>query len=388
MQASAFAVARKLGLETVCVDPASNATCRELAHHFYVADLADMGALESIASRHGVDGVMTLAADYPLDASSALCAKLGLSGPSPSAVAVARDKARLRQQTCGALPITPRWHAFDSLEAALACVLFGKVDCVVKPADSSGGRGVYQLDRDADQNTRLAALQTAFAASKRGRVMVEEFIPGPEYSIESLTFEGKTRTIAVTEKTTSGPPYFVEIKHVVPATLSADEYSTIVDFAKRVIDLAELDWCATHIEIKLSPSGPVLVEMAARLGGGFINTDLVPLALGVDMVKAVIDVSLGLAPDLNATKSRAAAIRFLIPAPGTFIGAHGMQRVRSLPGVERVVCDYSPQEQVGVVRDATGRKSYLICQAENTEMVRALADEAAEMIEFELIDHD
>jgi biotin carboxylase len=148
--------------------------------------------------------------------------------------------------------------------------------------------------------------------------------------------------------------------------------------------LTGIDNCASHIEFKLTPRGIVLIEAAARLGGGFINTDLVPLALGVDMVRAAIDVALGEPPSLEPTRSAVAAIRFLIPRPGTFGGVDGVDAVARTPGVHRVVCEYAVGETIPVVRDATGRKSHLICHATSAAEVNALVKRCAETVTFRM----
>lgn len=384
MQVEALQVARRLGLATVCVDPSTDAPCRVLADAFHVADLRDLPALEKIAARHDIDGVLTLAADYPLPAVSHLCASFDLEGPSSEAVARVCDKAKLREATSRELGNAPRWREFTSVSAASECELLRAGASIVKPVDSSGGRGVTQLTPASAPMEVAAAVETALGASKAGRVVIEEFVAGPEFSAESITYRGKTRTVAITEKFTSGAPYFLEVGHVVPAELPAETTRAIERFIERVVALTGIDNCASHVEFKLTPRGIVLIEAAGRLGGGFINTDLVPLALGVDMVRAAIDVALGEQPSLEPTRREAAAIRFLIPPSGTFGGVDGLADVARMPGVHRVVCEYALGEKIPVVRDATGRKGHLICHAENPSEVKAMAQRYTETIVFQV----
>lgn len=384
MQAEAFKVARSVGLRTVCVDPNPSAPCVELADHFYAADLADVPALTEVAKQHSVDGVMTLAADYPMPAAARLCATLRLSGPSPEAVATVCNKAELRRATASRFVTSPRWQTFARDTGANVRALLERSACIFKPVDSSGGRGVTLLTHASSDDEVRAAFDLALAASRSGEMLVEEFVEGAEFSVESFTFHGQTTTVAITEKATSGPPFFMEVGHVVPAPLPDEQRRLIERFVAEVVTATGLDNCATHLELKLGSAGPVLIEVAGRLGGGFINTDLVPLATGVNMVKGVIDVALGIAPDLRATKRAGAAIRFLIPPPGVLLETLGVAAAEEAPGTQRVVCEYRPGETIPVVRDATGRKAYVISTGDTPSEARSRARGAENRVVFRM----
>ena len=381
-QVAALKAARRLGLTAICADPNPNALGREIAHHFHAVDLGDVPALKQIAVRHEIAGILTLAADYPLEAAAIIGRELGLCGPTIDAVKITRDKSRLRECMSQHSVRAPHWQDFTSPADAESSDLLRSMTCIIKPTDSSGGRGVHYLTPSSTIEEIRRAIEVAFLHSKKARIVVEEYVEGKEYSVESLTFGGVTHTVAITGKFTSGPPYFVETGHVVPAQISNAEAQEISDYVANLVRLIGLDSCATHTELKLTPDGPMLIELAARLGGGYINTDLVPLATGVDMVCAVIDIALGLKPDLQPAAKKAAAMKFLIPSPGVLDSVTGLDSARSLAGMHRAVCDYQSGDRVGVVRDATGRKCYIIGSAENAQAAIALIDQAAAKIEF------
>jgi biotin carboxylase len=270
----------------------------------------------------------------------------------------------------------------------MRCPLLTTGPAIVKPVDSSGGRGVYRTTVHSTEAEKKAAFEFAFSMSPRRRILVEEFVQGPEFSVESITWRGRTRTVAITGKTTSGPPYYFEVGHVVPAPLGATAAASIRATVKSIIDLTGIDNCATHAELILTEKGPVLVEIAARLGGGYINTDLVPLALGVDMVRSIIDVALDREPDLEATRQRAAAIRFIIPEPGVVSVVTGIDEVKSLDGIARVVCDYAPGDAVPTVRDATGRRCYVIGSAPDVPAVQRLIEKATSTLRVQTRNHE
>ncbi len=77
------------------------------------------------------------------------------------------------------------------------------------------------------------------------------------------------------------------------------------------VEAIGLDNCAAHTELKLTEKGPIIIEIGARLGGDFITSDIVPLATGVDMLKNVISISLGININIEKTKNVFAGIQFI-----------------------------------------------------------------------------
>ena len=181
---------------------------------------------------------------------------------------------------------------------------------IVKPIDSSASRGVKKV---STYNELIQAFNYAISYSRQKAIIIEQFIEGPEYSVESLTQNGQTYVIAITEKYTSGSEgnYFVEDQHIIPADLLPQQEPVICEYIKKIIKGFKIDNSATHAELKLTENGPVLIEIAARLGGDFIASDLVPLATGVDMLENVIKIALNETINIASNKSLYSGIRFI-----------------------------------------------------------------------------
>lgn len=92
--------------------------------------------------------------------------------------------------------------------------------------------------------------------------------------------------------------YFVEDTHIEPARISEREYKLISDTVLNTIKLIGLNNCPSHTEIKLNDTGAYIIEIACRLGGDYITSDLVPLSTGVDMLENLINCSLGIPIDI------------------------------------------------------------------------------------------
>jgi len=382
-QLPAITAARKLGLRVAAVDPDPQAIGLGVADARLVVDLADFEAILGFARRERVCGVVTLGADYPMPTLARLCAVLDLPGPSVDAVDKATNKRRMRDALAAAGVPCPnfRW-ARSADEARLALEEIG-VDAVFKPAMSHGSRGVSLVPAGSPAKVVDAAYRHAERQTRADGVMIEAFVDGPECSVETLTYRGHSAIVAVTEKLTSTPPYFVELGHNQPSRFSAEERRLLGDCAVASLAALGIDNAAGHCEIRLAGAGPVVMEAAARLGGGFICSHLVPLSTGIDLVAATIEVALGRQPSLApAHEGRPAAIRFLRALPGVVTEVLGVDAVASRAGVEEVAVYVRPGSTVPELVDDAGRAGHVICSAPTVDEAISLAEDAARGIDI------
>ncbi|MFJ3704450.1 MULTISPECIES: ATP-grasp domain-containing protein [unclassified Streptomyces] len=287
------------------------------------------------------DGVVT-SCDYYLPAAARIAGLLGLPGPSAEAMENACRKDATRRVLSAAGVPGPRFAVCaDGAEAAVAARDLG-YPLVVKPVDLCAGMFVRRVD-DEDQLAEACAAQAAFPYNARGQrrtphVLLEEFLRGPEVSVETVTCRGVAHVVGVTDKSVGGAPAFVETGHMFPAALSPGDLAAATGTALSAGAALGLDDVVAHTEIKLTEGGPRVVEVNPRPAGNRI-TELVRHVTGIDLATACIDVALGRDPDLRPldTGMRSAAIGFLVPDhAGTLASVEGADRVREAHGVLEV----------------------------------------------------
>ncbi|MGB5809256.1 MAG: ATP-grasp domain-containing protein [Polyangiales bacterium] len=367
MQMPALRAAKRAGHQVATVDPNPRAPGFDVSDEAHVADLADEARCLDVALSFRPDGVMTFAADYPMPMVGKIARALGLPGPSLDSILAATDKSVMRRVLSdGAVPI-PEWCVVYSEAETLEAMQGLQTDAVLKPARSSGGRGVTKLERDADRTTIREAFERARGVSPNDSspLLLEAFVDGPEFSVEAISANGVTRILAVTDKATTGPPHFVEVGHRQPSALDEADRVRVEDVTKRSIAALGLNDTPSHTELRLGPSGPVVVEIASRCGGGYICSHLVPISTGVDMVGAAVSVALGLTPNLEPTESRGAAIAFVRAEPGTVDSIGDVDVARKMPGVVELEAPIHAGDPVPVLRDARDRLGYCICEAQD-----------------------
>jgi biotin carboxylase len=255
--------------------------------------------------------------------------------------------------------------------------------CIVKPSRNSGSRGVTHIEERHNRSGFIRAFDRALQESRDPSVVIEEYVEGPEFSVEILSWNGKSTVIAVTDKVTTGTPHFVETGHSQPTRLAPSRNDLVIDAALRGVDALGLDWTAAHAEVKMSERGPLIIEIGARLGGDYITTELVPRSTGIDMVGGAIRLALGEPPDLQpVVPPKAAAIRYLVPEAGTVESVCGVDEARAMPGVDIVCVDVRPGDEVPEVTSSLTRGGHVIAKGHNTEGAIRNAEAACRTIQI------
>jgi len=314
-------------------------------------------AVQKRFRREEIAGVTTTS-DFYVPFVAELTAWLGLPGNSVDAVSICRNKALLRERLAEAGVAQPRFVAVTDVVQVLEAVGGVGLPCIVKPADDSGSTNVLLCNtiddavahagRVLDVRANVRGLPTA------GTVLVEEYIDGPEFSVELFdSFAG------VTEKSVTDGPSFVEHRHVFPA-VAEDVTAALVETARRAVAAAGMRLGPTHTELRLTPAGPVVIEVNPRLAGGMIP-ELIRLATGVDLVQQQLRLAVGLPLELTPRLSRAAAIQFLLAdREGTLVAVDGIERARRVDGVDQVTLTARVGTPIRPARDAYDRLGYVI----------------------------
>lgn len=381
LQLPAIEKAKEMGLEVIVVDMNPEAVGFKLPGvHKEVISTIDTPAIVEAAKRHRINSIMTLASDMPMQSVAAVCRELGLVGISEDTALKATNKAFMRDALkAGGVPIPMYFRVKDRGEfiASVEKIRSAGYRCIVKPADNSGSRGVDLLRDDADLE---AAFDYTARYSRGGEIVVEEFMEGPEVSVETLAIDGDVHVIQITDKLTTGAPYFVEMGHSQPSRLPKEATDRIRDVAIAANRAIGIQNGPSHTEIKLTKDGPKIVELGARLGGDCITTHLVPLSTGVDMVECSIRIALGEKIDLTPKWSKGSANRYLNTGAGRIRSIEGVNDAQALPGVVQVSIVHGVGEELGEIRSSSDRAGFVIAQADDAGEAVSVAERARAMI--------
>lgn len=375
--------AREMGLYVVVSDGNPKAPGAFLADDFVMASTYDVNATVEAAKRYHrekrpVDGVISVAADVPLTV-AAVAAALGLPGIPLETAQLASDKLAMKQRFAEKNIPIPWFQAVDSSAHLRELVGQRGLPLVSKPVDSRGARGVLRLSENVDLGW---AFQQARDNSPTGRVMVEEYLAGPQISTESLLLPSAAYTLGFSDRNYEFldrfSPYIIENGGEQPSILSTPDQEAVKRCAEAAGRAMGIEAGIAKGDMVLTSEGPKVIEIAARLSGGWFSTDQIPLATGVDLVGAAIRVALGESPsdeELTPRQQQGVAIRYFFPEPGMITAIHNVEKARQIPGVYKLDFFLGPGEMVESVTNHTQRCGYVIASGvDRSEAVSRAAD--------------
>lgn len=342
----------------------------------------------ALMCRAPADALLTFS-DYYVAIVAETAARLGLRYLDPVAARTCRDKHATRQALRQAgLPV-PEFHLASTLEEAAR--LSGEVSypCVVKPVNESSSKGVLRVENAAGLLAHFREIQGWRENARRqpmtGQVLVESLLAGPEFSVETFTLErGRTEVLGITAKHLSTPPFFVEMGHDFPAVLDGAVAERLTDAVLAALESVGYNFGPAHTEVRLTPKGPVVVEINPRLAGGMIP-ELVRLALGIDLLGALFDHLSGRSVDLRPTRDEWASIRFLtVPRHGRLAAVAGVEEARRLVTVREVHLSTRPGGEVRPAEEATHRLGHVIASGPDRQLVLAEVEAAMARITLDI----
>ena len=385
LQLPAIEKALAMGLQVVAVDMNPDAIGMKLSGVVAeVVSTIDIPAVVATAKKHRVDGVMTLASDMPIRSVAAVAKELDLVGITDDTALKATNKVIMRQALKDAGVPVPKFFKVSSKEEYDAVVRNFAVPLVVKPADNSGSRGIYKIADITCKELIEEAYTYSERYSRNGDIVVEEYMSGPEVSVETLTVDGECHVIQITDKITTGAPHFVEMGHTQPTRLPNDIPAWIAEVAKAANKAIGITNGPSHTEIIVTNEGPKIVELGARLGGDCITTHLVPLSTGVDMVECCIKIALGEKPDIEAKFHKGSAIRYFEQRAGIVTVINGIEEAKAIPGVQQVSIVHGVGETITDIDSSTARMGFVIAQGDDADDAATICDKAKNSLSIDI----
>lgn len=328
-------------------------------------DLADAG-LAGISS----------SSEYYVETAALIARELGLPGPDPKAIRACRDKGLQRRTLAKAGVGTHLFREVTTSGAASEAAAEFGFPVVVKPVSGSGNVGVRVCATELDVREQAEKV-LALTHNERGiplprKLLVEEYVSGPEFSVEVMS----GRCVGVTRKHLSPPPFPVEIGHDYPGLPACADREALRFAALTATRALGLTWGAAHVEVRLAAGGPSIIEVNPRLAGGFIP-ELVRQSDGIDLIAELVAAATGREPMEHVACCRSASVRFLLaPENGQLASIQGVNRAQAMAGV--VDAAIYPQQGASLIRrgDFRDRIGHVIACSDHQSNAIATAEAA------------
>lgn len=291
--------AHELGLYVITCDYLPDNIAHKYSDEYVNVSIIDKEAVLEVAKKLEIDGIMSFATDPGVVTAAYVAEKLGLPyGGSYESVSILQDKGRFRSFLTEHNFNVPHAKSYKNLEDALRDTDFFTWPVIVKPVDSAGSKGVTRVD---DKNELRRAIEYALDFSHCDQFIIEDFIEKKGCSSDTDSFSIDGKLVATTFSSQrfdvqSDNPY-APMAYSWPSTFSREHEDELTSEIQRLLTLLDMQSSIYNIETREGVDGKAYIMEVSPRGGGNRLAEMIRYASGVDMIKAAVQVAVGLQID-------------------------------------------------------------------------------------------
>lgn len=384
LQSFAIRKAKELGYHVLSVDgnPGAMGFCYADEHE--TIDIVDEEACLRYARRKGIDGVVTAATDFSVLTVSRIAGDLGLPGLDYEAAKTVKNKYLIRKRLFEArADDTEQAYEVCSVEQAEAIADKVTFPVMVKPCDGSGSRGASKV---LEKGGLKEACGEAMRNSISHKALIESFIEGREYGVESFVLGGEVHVLGVMKKWMTRPPFYAELGHAYPAGLPAALESKVKDCVRNAIKAIGINYGPVNMDVLITDGGGVhVIDVGARMGGNLIYSHVIPLGTGVDYPGNVIRAAVGDGVSFAETAKTPVATALLALTPGEVVAYPDVERFRQEKGLSYMSFLKQRGDMITPYRTNLDGCGYVVVTGEEVEECHRWAFEARDCFDREIV---
>ena len=350
MQLPAIKIAGEMGWITIVADGIINVPGEKYCDYFENIDLKDTEGMIKAALEYkktiGLDGVFTAGTDFS-ETVARVAEAADLPGISIEAAINASNKVKMRdafRKHGVSSPLFTSVGAVSSLDCAEITGMGIKFPMVVKPVDNMGSRGIRRIEECSQLED---AVRDALLFSRSGNVIIEEYLDGPEFSIDALIYDNEITICGFADRHIYYPPYFIEMGHTIPSIMDTRVSEEIFETFRAGVKALGITKGAAKGDIRLSRGKPYIGEIAARLSGGYMSGWTFPYSSGVDLTKGALKIAVGRHPgNLSPRFLQTSAERAVISIPGVIKDIVGIEKVKASENLKEFFLRVSSGDEI------------------------------------------
>jgi phosphoribosylglycinamide synthetase, ATP-grasp (A) domain len=351
--------AKEMGIETHVFAWEKDAIGKENSDFFYPISIIEKEKILEICKKIKIDGICSIASDLAMHTVNYIANKLNLKGNSLECTELTTNKYKMRERLSKFNLPCPKYILVKNKDIKKINLNEMIFPLIVKPTDRSGSRGIYKVNNDVELKS---AIKLALEESFSKEILLEEYILGDEYSVESISENGVHKVLQITKKYTTGAPNFIEKGHIEPTEIDNELYEKIEQIILKSLDVLEVTNGASHSEIKILGSDIKIVEIGARMGGDFIGSDLVKMSTDIDYLELVINIVLNkeniLSNIVKKNTNKIAVVKFIF-------SENDKEIINKIDN--KHIKELYIKEEFEKVKDSSTRNGYCLMEFRNTK---------------------
>ena len=327
----------------------------EIAPNFYEVDISDSIAVFELAKEIGIHGIITTGTDVCLESIGVVVDGLNLPGTCLESSKSCLNKTLMKERFSRFNVPTASYALIESVESGTEFFNSHSSACVIKPADSSGSRGVNRIESSSEI---LAALVDAQKYSASGEIIIEEWLEGEEFGAQAIIIDGKLKKLMLHSDITTPPPRRIPIGHGCPHPAESDLMPMVWGVVEHAVSALGIDNTISNIDFILAKDGPKIIEMTSRMGGTHLP-EVCGTFWGIDMYDTALQIALGRNPELPSSPlgvpNAIQNLIFVQPGKVVRLGTMNEEFVWNLyfGDGDDVTLNAAKQAELGYVQDVT-----------------------------------
>ncbi len=375
--------AKEMGHIVLCTNLYDDSPAFKYADIHYVADVLDKGKNLQIARLFHPDIVITDQSDIAVPTVAYISEQLNLPGIGQETAELFTNKFLMRKYERKMGFCHPLFFCTKSYEEALKIMSEQAFDkMIIKPLNSQSSRGVYDIYKNEDFQNKY---EIAKSFSSKRDVLIEEYIEGPEFTVDGIKLGDSYYTLAISKKKHFG--YNNQIASDLFFSWDDRDYSLsdLENVNKEYIKSSGLCFGLTHAEYKFKEGQYYLIEMAARGGGTLISSDIAPYMSGINGPETLINYMLKKDYSIVENRKRKAALLHFFDFPcGRVISVNGIMKAAEIQGVKRIKLEFEPGDIIKTPDNDRGRVGFVIIIGQDEKTVMETLTKVENAIEVKI----
>lgn len=374
--------AKAMGYHTIAIDKKPDSLGFKYADEYKVIDIIDKEACLAYAISKNIDGVLTGATDYGVLSSSYIAQEMKLPGLNYKIAEVIKNKYLVRNALFeNKVDDLSQYYEVESFDLLKEISDEIKFPVMVKPSDGSGSKAAKRVNSIEGLKS---ACEEAMKSSIIGKALIEDFIEGEEFGVESFVYNGEIYVLGVMEKYMTPPPNYAELGHAISNRLSIED--RVEEIVKSAIKVLGVNFGAVNMDILVTKNNQIsIIDVGARMGGNLIGSHIIPLGTDIDYIGVLIRAAVGDLVKFQTTKKRAiVATRILALKSG---------KVKELPNFKKIQEEFKVEiyhhlkkgTEIREYQNNLDGLGYIVSKSDDIELAIKQADMVREIIDISIV---
>ncbi len=375
-QLNAIKQIKNMGHKVIISDYLKSAPGIDLADHHELVSTFNVEENIKVGRKYNIDGIMTIGTDQPVLTAASVAEKLSLPTliNSDTAKAVTNKKIMKRKFKENNIP-TVKYKLIKKnfSENEIAGITF---PAVLKPLDSQGQRGVFKIN-STDEIKQY--FQNVIKYSRENEILLEQYYKSDEITVSGWIDEGKLHILTITDRITFEQSINIGIctAHIFPSKYLNRYYGKIRDISNKIIKTFNIKNGPIYFQMLVGNKGIKVNEIACRIGGAY-EADFMPIITNIDILKMVINSSLGKKINKKPLKhynilenDNWLSVQLFFAKEGKINKIRNIKIIREFTNVIDIKINYKEGDSIPKIKNATARAGYFIVKGKSKQKLKA-----------------